>query len=65
MANILMALGKLICLLFILVLAVLGWKTAEYFNTLPENDKNKPLIAWDVLMLCSMMLYLVVRLLFV
>jgi hypothetical protein len=54
--------GRVVCTLFIAILAVLIWKTAEYFNRLPENDKNKPLIAWDVLTLFLILVYLVVRL---
>lgn len=65
MANILMVAGRAVSMLFIAVLAVLIWKTAEYFNGLPEKDKNKPLIAWDVLMLFLMLIYLVVRLIMV
>ncbi len=62
MANILTVIGELLCILFVVILAVLIWKTAEYFNGLPEKDKNKPLIAWDTLMLFLMLAFLVVRL---
>ena len=62
MANILMIAGKVVCILFILVLAVLIWKTAEYFNRLPKHDKNAPLLAWDVLMLFIMLVSLIMRL---
>lgn len=65
MANILLVAGKVLCILSVVILAVLIWKTAEYFNGLPEKDKNKPLIAWDVLMLASMLVFLVVRLIIV
>lgn len=65
MANILMVAGRAVCILFIAVLAVLIWKTAEYFNGLPEKDKNKPLLAWDVLMLFLMLIFLVLRLIMV
>lgn len=40
MASILVIAGKVVCILFIIVLAVLIWKTAEYFNGLPEKDKK-------------------------
>ena len=62
MANILMVAGRVLCILFIAVLGILVWKTAEYFNTLPKEDKNAPLLAWDALMLFLMMIYLAVRL---
>lgn len=65
MASILLIAGKVVCILFIVILAVLIWKTAEYFNRLPEKDKNKPLLAWDVLMLFLMLIFLVVRLIMV
>lgn len=65
MANILMVAGRVLCILFSVILSILIWKTAEYFNGLPEKDKNKPLIAWDVLMLVLMLIFLVVRLVIV
>ena len=65
MANILMVVGRAVCALLVFVLAVLVWKTVEYFNGLPETDKNKPLLAWDVLMLFLMLIFLVVRLVIV
>lgn len=65
MANILMVAGRVLCILFSVILSILIWKTAEYFNGLPENDKNKPLMAWDVLMLTIMLVFLVVRLIIV
>lgn len=63
--NILTVVGKALCILSVVVLAVLIWKTAEYFNKLPETDKNKPLIAWDVLMLFLMLMFLVYKLIVV
>ena len=65
MANILMVAGRVVCALLVFVLAVLVGKTVEYFNGLPEKDKNKPLIAWDTLMLFLMLIFLVVRLVIV
>lgn len=65
MANILMVAGKVLCILFVVILTVLIWKTAEYFNRLPEKDKHKPLIAWDVLMLVIMLVFVVMRLIIV
>ena len=62
MANILGIVGRSLCVAFSLVIAGLAWKTVEYFNKLPETDTNKPLIAWDTLMLFCMLIFLVVRL---
>ena len=57
-----MIISKLICILFIIVLVILSWKTTEYFNRLPENAESRPLIAWDVLMLICMLSFMVFRL---
>lgn len=62
MSNVLIFAGRVVSILVIVVLAVLIWKTAEYFNTLPEKDKNKALLAWDVLMLSVMLIALVAKL---
>ena len=65
MANILMIAGRVVCALLVFVLAVLVGKTVEYFNRLPEKDKIKPILAWDVLMLFLMLIFLVVKLVIV
>ena len=65
MANILMVAGRVVCAILIFVLAVLIGKTVEYFNGLPEKDKIKPILAWDVLMLFLMLIFLVMRLVIV
>ena len=57
-----MVIGKLLCILFIIVLVVLIWKTTEYFNRLPVTDNDRPLIAWNVLMLICMLSFMVFRL---
>ena len=54
--------GKWVCVLLIVVLTILIWKTVEYFNWLPESEKAKPVIAWDVLMLFLMLVFSVVKL---
>ena len=51
MLSIWAVLVKLCSLLFMFVLTLLIWVTIEYFSKLPEADKNKPIIAWDILML--------------
>lgn len=62
MANILMIFSKIVWILYSVVLTILIWKTAEYFNSLPENDKHKPLLAWDALMLSCMLISYIMRL---
>ena len=54
--------GKILCILCSVILAVLVWKTAEYFNGLPERDKSKSLIAWDVIALFLMLVVTVIQL---
>lgn len=53
-----------VALLFVMiVVSVLIWKTMEYFNMLPEEDKNKPLLAWDTLILIGSLLSVAIKLL--
>ena len=42
---------RLLGIILLLVVAICAWKTTEYFNTLPENNKYKPVLAWDVMLL--------------
>lgn len=65
MSSILTVAGMLVGMLFIIILSILIWKTMEYFNTLPESNKNRPLLAWDVLILFLMQVYIVIKLLMV
>lgn len=62
MASIWVIVGRILCILFSVILSVLIWKTAEFFNKLPENFPAKPLIAWDTLMLFIALVFLIVRL---
>lgn len=39
---------RVIGLVFLAVVIICIVKTAEYFNTLPESNKYKPVIAWDL-----------------
>lgn len=52
---------KLIGLVFLIMLAICIWKTGEYFNTLPESNKYKPVIAWDLLALFLAAIALIMR----
>ena len=61
MADFLRVAGGVLCNLFIAVLAVLVWKTGEYFNRIPDADRSKPLLAWDLLMLITVLFYFVFK----
>jgi hypothetical protein len=60
--SVLSVVVKLLWIILGIILAVLVWNTAEYFNRLPENDKNKPLLAWDTFVLLFMFIYSVIKL---
>lgn len=60
MVNTLMVIGRALCILITIIVAVLVWKTVEHLKGIPE--KYQPLIAWDALMLFGMLIFLVVRL---
>lgn len=53
--------GKVIDLVFLVVVVICIWKTGEYFNTLPENNKYKPVIAWDLFILFFAAVSLIAR----
>lgn len=52
---------RVIGLVFLAVVIICIVKTAEYFNTLPESNKYKPVIAWDLLVLFFMAIALIMR----
>ena len=52
---------KLIGLVFLVIVIICIWKTGEYFNTLPEDNKYKPVIAWDLLVLFLVAIALIMR----
>ena len=52
---------KLIGLVFMVIVIICIWKTGEYFNTLPEGNKYKPVIAWDLLVLFLVAIALIMR----
>ena len=52
---------RLIGLVFLVIVVICTWKTGEYFNTLPEGNEYKPLIAWDVLILFIVAVALIMR----
>lgn len=52
---------RVIGLVFLVVVIICIWKTAEYFNILPESNKYKPVIAWDLLVLFFVAIALIMR----
>lgn len=52
---------RVIGLVFLAVVLICIVKTAEYFNTLPECNKYKPVIAWDLLVLFFVAIALIMR----
>lgn len=56
---------KAACVAILIVIVLCMWKTAEYFNTLPESNKYKAVLAWDLLILFFLAIYLIMRLIFV
>ena len=62
MADFLMILGRLLYFLLSWVVAILIWKTVALCDEKPEAS---PVLAWDVLALCCMLIFLVVKLVFV
>ena len=53
--------SRAVCIVFIIVLVVLIWKTLEYFGKLQMHDSSRTLIAWDWLMLVIFLFYLVLK----
>ena len=49
----------LVVMLVIVVICI--WKTTEYFNTIPEGNKYKPVIAWDLMVLFFVAIALIMR----
>ena len=62
MANILTVFGRVLCAIFIPILAVLMGSAMSYFNTLPEKDQNRSTTACIVIFLFLLLIFLVVRL---
>lgn len=52
---------KVMLSVFSVVVLLCMWKTAEYFNILPESNKYKGVIAWDLLVLFFVMVYLIMN----
>lgn len=44
------------------VLSVLVIKTFEYFEQIPDTHRAKPVLAWDLIALFAMLVFLLVKL---
>ena len=53
---------RVMLLLLSFLLSVLLVKTFEHFNTLHERVPAKPAIAWDLIVLFGLLIYLLVKL---
>ena len=52
---------RILAIVFLVIVVICTWKTAEFFNTLPEGYKHKTVIAWDVLVLFFVAIALIIR----
>ncbi len=48
-------------IVFLVVVVICIWKTGEYFNTLPEGNQYKSVLAWDLLVLFFVAIALIMR----
>ena len=48
-------------IVFLVVVVICIWKTGEYFNTLPESNQYKSVLAWDLLVLFFVAIGLIMR----
>lgn len=54
-------LARLIDIFCLVVIVVCLWKTGEFFNTLPESNKYKAVMAWDLLLLLLFLITIISR----
>lgn len=50
----------IVAIIVLVAVIICIWKTAEYFNSLPESNKWRGLLAWDVLMLVIMAVFIII-----
>ena len=48
-------------IVFLVVVVICIWKTGEYFNTLPESNQYKSVLAWDLQVLFFVAIALIMR----
>ena len=56
---------RVLCIVFIVVVALCFWKTVEYFNTLPEGNRWRGVLAWDLLILFYVLIALALKLIMI
>lgn len=52
---------KFICVIFLIVVILCMWKTTEFFTGLSDMHKYRGVIAWDLLILFVVMVYLIFK----
>ena len=52
---------SVVLVVMVVIVVICIWKTAEYFNTIPEGNKYKPVIAWDLMVLFFVAIALIMR----
>lgn len=53
---------KIVCTIILLgILCICVWETGKYFTELKDEDKYKPLIAWDFVLLLLGMIAVVLK----
>ncbi|AVM69717.1 hypothetical protein C3V36_10975 [Lachnospiraceae bacterium oral taxon 500] len=62
MANLMVMATKLLAILLLGVLVVLIGKTFAYFTELEKFDPKKSVLAWNILMMFTMAVFLIVKL---
>ena len=52
-------------LIFLLVVIVCIWKTAEFFNLIPENHQYRSVVAWDLIVLFVVTIYVGIKIIMI
>ena len=61
MSSVLIVLWKVLNTLADTAVGILIWETGIYFCRLPEKDKHKPLLAWNILALLFLWVLLLIK----
>lgn len=56
---------KALTLIFLLVVIVCIWKTAEFFNLIPENHQYRSVVAWDLIVLFVVTIYVGIKIIMI
>lgn len=52
---------SILAIIFLVVVIICIWKTIEFFNSLPESNKWRGLLAWDALILFIVAVALIIK----